>query len=681
MITIKDIAKKAGVSSGTVSNVLNKRGNTSLKKIQLVENAAKELGYFYNENASSLRSNKKKDVALIIPTLEYSFYRRIFDTLSHELNLLNVKLNLHITNFNPQNEMNTLRQCVATNKYLIIGSSLKDNSSFYKELSISDSELIFINSNHQNENSNFFSLVYDYGQFYKDINKLVSLNKYQKIMFFSDKEYFTTEQLNNLNITTRISFSIYSDLSTAIESLYNENYDLIITTSLEKYRAINTATMILNQNKEIHIVSIVDSDYLPCSNMLPYYQDTGVIVKNIIKFITNKKKLCNMTLSFNGFSELSTSSFKGDNINLLMIDSPSTSALIKIKSYIEEKIGFKFNIDIINYNDYDLLLDENYIKNYDLVRIDMAHLPEMAKNLFVPLNTNLFNLKNKFIDNIDEYIYVDKIAYALPFDVSCLVMMYRNDILSDQLIQRQFYEQSKSTNIIPTTYEEYNNLEAFFLKNYKDTYNPSTVCLGSSITASNEFLIRLNINYTFKDETLDISDPAIKNALDSYLTSVKNSKSKINVFWDDVIKEYSEGNTILSIVYSNYVHMLSNMKKDILFKTNFTTIPNNYSYIGGGVVGLTKTTTKEKLVYKFLEALYSDEICKLLTHLGATLPTQNIYSDFTLTSIYPWLKLIPKALESNKRRRYNNNGESFNTIHFEKAIGRQVKKYIEDNLK
>ena len=45
MATIKDIAKLAGVSHGTVSNVLNDRGNVSVKKIKLVEQAIQRLGY------------------------------------------------------------------------------------------------------------------------------------------------------------------------------------------------------------------------------------------------------------------------------------------------------------------------------------------------------------------------------------------------------------------------------------------------------------------------------------------------------------------------------------------------------------------------------------------------------------------------------------------------------------
>ena len=49
MPTIKDIAKEAGVAQGTVSNVLNGRGNVSSDKIILVEQACAKLGYTMNQ--------------------------------------------------------------------------------------------------------------------------------------------------------------------------------------------------------------------------------------------------------------------------------------------------------------------------------------------------------------------------------------------------------------------------------------------------------------------------------------------------------------------------------------------------------------------------------------------------------------------------------------------------------
>ena len=44
MTTIKDIAKAAGVAQGTVSNVLNGKGNVSSEKRRKVMEAARALG-------------------------------------------------------------------------------------------------------------------------------------------------------------------------------------------------------------------------------------------------------------------------------------------------------------------------------------------------------------------------------------------------------------------------------------------------------------------------------------------------------------------------------------------------------------------------------------------------------------------------------------------------------------
>ena len=53
MPTIKDIAREAGVSHGTVSNVINGRGNVSVEKIRLVWQAAEKLGYPGNRGYAS----------------------------------------------------------------------------------------------------------------------------------------------------------------------------------------------------------------------------------------------------------------------------------------------------------------------------------------------------------------------------------------------------------------------------------------------------------------------------------------------------------------------------------------------------------------------------------------------------------------------------------------------------
>lgn len=69
MPTIRDIAKEAGVAQGTVSNVLNGRGNVSSDKIILVEQACAKLGYTMNQRAKTLRQGSSKLLAAIIPNV------------------------------------------------------------------------------------------------------------------------------------------------------------------------------------------------------------------------------------------------------------------------------------------------------------------------------------------------------------------------------------------------------------------------------------------------------------------------------------------------------------------------------------------------------------------------------------------------------------------------------------
>ncbi|MBS7577949.1 MULTISPECIES: substrate-binding domain-containing protein [unclassified Enterococcus] len=75
--TIKDIAKATGVSTATVSRVINHLGGYS-KEVELkVLQIAKELGYRKNENAISLVKNTTKTIGVIMPDVATSFYGNI----------------------------------------------------------------------------------------------------------------------------------------------------------------------------------------------------------------------------------------------------------------------------------------------------------------------------------------------------------------------------------------------------------------------------------------------------------------------------------------------------------------------------------------------------------------------------------------------------------------------------
>lgn len=73
-VSIYDIAKLAGVSTATVSNVLNEKGSYSAKTRDLVLRIAREQGYVANFAAKSLREASTKTIALLTPDVSNDFF-------------------------------------------------------------------------------------------------------------------------------------------------------------------------------------------------------------------------------------------------------------------------------------------------------------------------------------------------------------------------------------------------------------------------------------------------------------------------------------------------------------------------------------------------------------------------------------------------------------------------------
>ncbi|MBC8100207.1 MAG: LacI family DNA-binding transcriptional regulator [Armatimonadetes bacterium] len=75
--TIKDIANRAGVSVGTVSNYLNNTARISEQTSQAIEQVIQELGYQPNLTARSLRMQQTQSLGLVVPNISNPFFSEI----------------------------------------------------------------------------------------------------------------------------------------------------------------------------------------------------------------------------------------------------------------------------------------------------------------------------------------------------------------------------------------------------------------------------------------------------------------------------------------------------------------------------------------------------------------------------------------------------------------------------
>ena len=81
MATLKDVAKEAGLTTSTVSRVLNNRGYISNNTRKKVGEAIKKLNYHPNEAARSLRMKSTNTIGLIVPHVSHPYFAEMISNM------------------------------------------------------------------------------------------------------------------------------------------------------------------------------------------------------------------------------------------------------------------------------------------------------------------------------------------------------------------------------------------------------------------------------------------------------------------------------------------------------------------------------------------------------------------------------------------------------------------------
>lgn len=84
MATLKDVAREAGLTVGTVSRVLNNRGYISENAREKVEEAMKKLNYRPNEVARSLSKSSSNTIGVIVPHIQHPYFTEMISNLENQ---------------------------------------------------------------------------------------------------------------------------------------------------------------------------------------------------------------------------------------------------------------------------------------------------------------------------------------------------------------------------------------------------------------------------------------------------------------------------------------------------------------------------------------------------------------------------------------------------------------------
>ena len=111
MSTLKDIAQIAGVSSATVSRVLNGGQGISAKTCDDVLRIAKELNYIPNYSAKILAGKRSKMIGMVVPEIDSNYFSRIIYEVERQMHKAGYSLiiiNTHNSKEKEKQALNTL---------------------------------------------------------------------------------------------------------------------------------------------------------------------------------------------------------------------------------------------------------------------------------------------------------------------------------------------------------------------------------------------------------------------------------------------------------------------------------------------------------------------------------------------------------------------------------------------
>lgn len=84
-VTIRDVARAAGVSVSAVSQVLNGKGRLSSDTHRKVEDAVARLGYIPDSRARSMRSSHSHTIGLVVPQIRNDFFASLVSAVQDTL--------------------------------------------------------------------------------------------------------------------------------------------------------------------------------------------------------------------------------------------------------------------------------------------------------------------------------------------------------------------------------------------------------------------------------------------------------------------------------------------------------------------------------------------------------------------------------------------------------------------
>lgn len=677
MVTIKDVARKAGVSVSTVSNVINKKNSVGKDIVDRVRHAIDELNYYPNMLASNLKSSKVKFVGLILPRLE-GLYTQIVDGIISELQGTDVQLIIKKTDDFKNIESAMIEELVMLGvRGIFLITCDKDNTVNFDKIQRAGIPIVFID---RKVSGNYISITFNNRNYIYEVTKnLLKETPKPKILLVTGPREFSNEvdcingyldackeveaEVNMVNVPLNKQ-QAFSELLNYINHLTIMPQNIIASSQI--IAGTCKEILALLDYKNVKIFSLDGDDWFSLSGAesnIRIHRNAikcgEIAAKEMLECISNTINIKkDIILPIEKYKEENYFySGKKEKIKLLAVTGLTVDAIIHLLPNFTNEFGIEVDLDICkNHEELYSKIIHNGMQSsneYDIFMIDYLWTEDFTNRGYLYNMRAIVEKDNDgFLDNFIPFVrhnLIDSLGsiYAIPVAVGSQMLLYRKDLFEDTDIKRDFFDLCGIELNEPKTWSEFNIIARFFTRSENSN---SPLKYGTCLMGYNpqglieEFIPRLwaHKGHLFENGKLEICSSRCEKALLNLCNSYKYSYPDVSSYMEtEQMQEFSKGETAMVNTYSIHIPSIYNVQLEKLVDSlGVCMLPGKVSMKGEWQMAINNISSKKEESFCFIKWMTSNKLCIHSTALGGFVPKKRVLNNKELETIYPWNKNI-----------------------------------------
>ncbi|MBB4145745.1 extracellular solute-binding protein [Rhizobium rhizoryzae] len=714
--TIKDVARHAGVSVATVSNVLNERETVNREIVRRVREAVEILGYKRHQSGFQLKTKKSSLVNVILPSVTDPHFSALYIGAERVLGDHGYTAALHVSSEirSKENELleMSLQQRAAG---VLIATCQPDDMKRADELREAGIQVVCLER--EPVGGGFTFIEHDLRRLLFDAGRSLLHQGYRNIVLLTGPKEYSSEERAATGFLDAVAASgsdaqgmvleTNHDPETAFRALVGyisrgKKVDLVISTSSAIHRGARKALQLMASELKGHVrlVSLAEESWSDVeSDDRLVIRRSGVqlgaaaaealldTLRNPIAHGGSYRRIAVPTTIGERKSAIRRYG-EGEHLRVLMFDSMSRRAISDLLPHFEDRHGAKVTIEAMSAERlHAVLSDPAKRAQYDIVEIDQPWMSELASaGAIMPLNTRLKQhpeLMRGLVPGVMDANcrYADG-YFALPSRFDVEMLFFRKDLFDDP-IQRLAYRDLTGGELRPPeTWREFNAVARFFTR----SLNPGSPTLHGTSLGTNpphgtmvEFLTRLwGANARVLDDagrvTLD-SREAIE-VLENYVESTDYAAPG----WQDKqrsgqVEDFATGDVAMVAIFCAPAAQLTDRSVSrVVGKIGYAPVPGGVPVLGGWSMGIIAECPRPDLAFDWMSWAAGMEMAIPLTIMGGSTPALALYNSLELRSVYPWLGKAVEYFPKSRARAISltTTGGRLSEFRYEQIVGSHV---------